>query len=93
MVYIAAYSHADSPCQRLENSFNLVMLILPLRLDVQVHTGSITEALEEVQEHFCRHLPYPFPMEISIPHQPGAPAEVKGDAAQAIVHRQCVFGS
>jgi len=85
---VATDCHLECAGQSLEDTFNLVMLVLPFGLDVEIHLGSIAEALEEVQEHLRRHLANLLTLEIGLPHQPGAPAKVETDAAEAVVHRQ-----
>ena len=43
-----------------------------------------------MQEHFRRHLSYFLTLELGIPYQPGAPAEIQAYLTQTIVHGQCV---
>ena len=66
------------------------MLVFALSLDVQVHLGSVAQALKEVEEHLCGHLANFFTMELSIPYQPGTASKVEGHLAEAVVHGQGV---
>ncbi len=88
MLYIALNGHLQSTCQGLEDTLYLVVLVCALRLDVQVHTGSIRQALEEMQEHLRGHLANLLPVELGIPYQPRTASEIQADHTQAIVHRQ-----
>ena len=90
MVYIAVYGHLQRTCQRLEDALYLVMLVFALSLDVQVHLGSVAQALKEVEEHLCGQLANFFTMELSIPYQPGTASKVEGHLAEAVVHGQGV---
>ena len=67
-----------------------MVLVVAMSLDVEVHLRSIAEALEEMQEHLGGHIPYPLAMELGMPLQPGASAEVECHGAQTVVHRQRV---
>ena len=48
MIDITADSHLQRTGQCLEDSFYLMVLVLPLGLNVQIHLRGIAEALEEV---------------------------------------------
>ena len=90
MIDIALDRHLDGTGQRLEDSFYLVMLVLTFGLDVEIHLGRIAQRLEEMQEHFRRHLPYLFTFEVGIPYQPRTASEIQGYLTQAIVHREAI---
>ena len=89
---VAADSHADGTGKSLENALYLVVLVLAFGLDIEVHAGSIREALEEMKEHLGGHLPHPFAVELSIPDKPGTASKVKGDGAEAVIHGEGVGG-
>ena len=57
MVYVPFDSHFQRTCQSLEYPLNLMVLILPFSLYVEVHLCGIAKTLEEVKEHLCWHLP------------------------------------
>ena len=82
--------HLQCTGQCLEDALNLVVLVLPLGTDVQVHAGSIAERLKEVQEHLRGHLANLLSLELCIPHEPGTSAEVECDTAEAVIHGQAV---
>ena len=90
MVDVATDCHLERACQGLEDTFYLVVFVLPLRLDVQVHLGSIAQTLEEVEEHFRRHLANALTEERGIPYKPGTATEVESYRAEAVVHRQAI---
>lgn len=48
MVDVATDGHFQRTGQCLEDSFDLVVLVLTLGLDVQIHLRSIAETLEEM---------------------------------------------
>jgi len=48
MIDVALHGHLQTTGQRLEDSFYLVVLVLTLGLNVQIHLRRIAEALEEV---------------------------------------------
>ena len=45
-----------------------MVLVCSFCLNVEVHAGGIAETLEEVKEHFRRHLTDLLAMEFGIPH-------------------------
>ena len=45
LVDIALHGHLQGTCQGFEDAFNLVVLVLALGLDVEVHAGSIRQTL------------------------------------------------
>ena len=90
MIDISPYCHLQGTGQCLENALYLVVLVLSLSLDVEVHPGSIAQTLEEVQEHLCRHFTDSLAMELSVPYQPGASSKVERHLTQAVVHRQTI---
>ena len=67
-----------------------MVLVLPFGLDVEVHAGGVAQALKEVEKHLGRHFAHLLALELSIPNEPGAAAEVECHLAQAVVHRQAV---
>src|SRR5690606_28373105 len=71
-----------------EDCLDLVMLIRALCFYVEVGFRSISERLEEMEKHFCRHFTYFLAGEGRIPDQPGPPTEVDRRLCQAIVHGQ-----
>lgn len=77
MVDITMDSHTDGAGEGLEDAFDFVVLILSFSLDIEIHASCVAETLEEVEEHLGGHLPYPFAMKLSIPHEPGATTEVE----------------
>ena len=86
MIDVTADGHFEGSCQGLEDAFNLMVLVVALSTDVEVHLGGIAETLEEVQEHLGRHLTDALTMELGIPDEPGASTKVEADAAEAVVH-------
>ena len=92
MVDVATDGHADGSGKGLEDAFNLVVFVLAFCLDVQVHACCVREAFEEMQEHLCRHLPYPLTMELGFPDEPRTPTEVESYGAEAVVHGEGVGG-
>ena len=86
MVNVATNGHLKSACKRLEDAFDLVVLVLTLGLDVEVDAGGIGKRLEEVMEHLGGHVANTFAMELGIPHEPGTATEVECHLAQTIVH-------
>ena len=90
VIYIPAHGHLQTSGQRFEDSFDLMMFVDSLGFDVQVHSRAITQALEEMEEHFRRHVPYPLTAEFGIPDEPRAAAEIEGHGTEAVVHRQTV---
>ena len=43
VIYIPPDSHPQRACQSFEDTFNLMMFVLPLCLDIQIHLCSITQ--------------------------------------------------
>ena len=80
--------HLQTAGQSLEDTFYLVVLVLPLGFDVQVHLRGIAEALEEMEEHLRGHLANLLPFELRIPDEPWTSAKVKRHLAEAVVHGQ-----
>ena len=85
---VAAEGHAQAARKSLEDALNLVVLVLPVGSDVEVDACSIGEALEEMEEHLGGHVADVFAAELCLPLEPGTAAEVKGDGAEAVVHRK-----
>ena len=90
MIDITADGHFQGTCEGFENALNFVMLVLAFSTNVEIHLGSITETLEEMEKHLGRHLTNALTMELGIPDEPGTTAEVETNAAQAIIHRQSI---
>ena len=90
MIDVALHRHLQRTGQRLEDTLNLMVLVVAVRLYIEVHHGSIAQALEEMEEHLRRHVAHPFAMEVGMPLQPRATAEVECHRTQTIVHRQGV---
>ena len=100
MMDIAIDSHLETTGKSLEDTLNLMMLIVALSLDVEVDLGTIAERLEKVEEHLGRHITYIFAFELCIPYKPWTTAKVEGtlcrgfstlakvgfDLTEAIVH-------
>src|SRR5215469_9707104 len=86
--WVAFYSHADRLGKRFEDRLDLVMLVVAPAFDVEVAARCIAERLKEMMEHFRRHLPDLFPVELRIPHQPGTAAEIDEHLGFGLVHRQ-----
>ena len=76
MVDVATDGHLQTACQCLEDSLNLMVLVLPFGTNEEVHACGIAEALEEVEEHLGGHVAHIFALEGGVPHQPGTTAEV-----------------
>jgi len=74
----------------LKNPLNLMVLIVPFRPNVQVDEGGVTQTLEEMQEHFRRHLTDFLTMKLRVPDQPGTAAEVDRHLTETVVHRQAI---
>lgn len=64
------------------------MFVFAFCLDVEVHASCVAEALEEVEEHFGRHVANLLACEFGVVDEPWSSAEVESDLAQAVVHRQ-----
>ena len=56
MCNVSADCHSQASCKSFEDAFYLVVLILAFCLDIQIHSCAVGQTLEEVQEHFRRHL-------------------------------------
>ena len=91
VVDIATYCHTDGAGKGFEDTFDLVVLVLPFSLDIEVHASGVAEALEEMEEHLGGHLADALAVEVGLPYEPGAPAEVEGYGAKAVIHREGVF--
>ena len=88
MMNVTAYGHLDAAGESLEDTFYLVVLIGSLGLDMEVHTGRITQRLEEMEEHLRRHISHFLTVELSVPNQPRTATEIQRHTTQAIVHRK-----
>ena len=88
MVDVAADCHFQTSGKCLEDALNLVVLVLTLCLDVEVHACGIAEALEEMEEHLGWHLSNLLTVELGIPNEPWSSTKVKGYGAKAVVHWQ-----
>ena len=88
MVDIPSGSHPDASGQSLEDAFNLVVFVGAARLDIQVHGCGVAERLEEMKEHFGRHVSDAFPFEFSIPDKPCTSSEIECHLAETVVHGQ-----
>ena len=88
MMDIPSDGHLQRSGQCLEYAFYLMVLIVTLGLDVHVHPGTVTKALEKMEEHLRRHIAYPFATELSLPYQPRPASEIECHLCQTIVHRQ-----
>ena len=86
MVDVAPDGHLKGTCESFEDTFDLMVLILTLGLDVEVDAGGIGERLEEVKEHLGGNIANLFAMELGIPHEPRTSTEVESDLTEAIVH-------
>src|SRR5690554_4351935 len=49
--------HLDGSSKGLEDGFDFMVLVNAFGFDVQVAFSRVTEGLEEVVKHFCRHFP------------------------------------
>ena len=90
MVDVASYSHVQSACKGLEYSFYLMMLVCTACLNVKIHVCSVAQTLEEVKEHFGRHVTYVLALKFGIPVEPWTSAEIECYLTKAIVHGQAV---
>ena len=90
MMNVTAYGHLDAAGESLEDTFYFVVLIGSLGFDMEVHTGRITQRLEEMEEHLGRLVANFFAGEGGIPHQPGSSSEIERNHALAVVHGQAV---
>ena len=60
MMNVTAYGHLDAAGEGLEDTFYFVVFIGSLGFDMEVHTGRITQRLEEMEEHLGRHVAQSF---------------------------------
>ena len=90
MIDVASDGHLQRSSQCLEYSFNLMVLVLSLSTNVQVHACGIAERLEEVQEHLGGNIAHTFAVELRIPYKPGPATEVEGYRTETVVHGQAV---
>ena len=90
MVDVSLHRHFQRASQRLENAFYLVVLVLSLRLDVEVHLCRVAQTLEEVLEHLGRHFAHLLTMELGVPDEPWTASEIQCHLAEAVVHRQTI---
>ena len=67
-----------------------MMLVRTLGTDIQIHASSVAQALEEMEEHLRRHIPYFLTVELSVPNQPRTATEIQRHATQAVVHRKAI---
>ena len=90
MFYVSLYGHLHSSGKGFEDTLYLVMLVSALGLDVEVHTSAVRQALEEMQEHFGWHLANFLSLELCIPYEPGATAEIETYLTQTVVHGKAI---
>ena len=88
MVDVTANCHLEGSGESLEDTFNLVMLVIAFGFNVKVNASRVGERLEEVEEHLGGNIAYLFAMELGIPHKPGTATEVECHLAEAVVHRE-----
>lgn len=88
MIDVSLHRHFQRAGKRFEDAFYLVMLVLTLSLDVEVHLCRITQTLEEMLEHLCRHFAHLFSVELGIPNQPWTATEIQCHLTETIIHRQ-----
>ena len=74
---IAIDSHLKASCERLEDSFDLMVLVVTFGLDIEIDAGTVAERLEEMQKHLGWHISYSFAMKLGIPHEPWPSAKVE----------------
>ena len=77
MMNVTAYGHLDAAGEGLEDTFYLMMLVHTLGTDIQIHAGSVAQALEEMEEHLGRHVANLFTGKGGVPYQPGPSAEIE----------------
>ena len=58
VINIPLHRHLQRTCQRLEDALYLMMFVLSFGFYIKIHPGSIAQGLEEMQEHFRRHISY-----------------------------------
>ena len=90
MFGIAPHSFSQGAGEGFEEAFGLVVLVGARGVQMEVHLGSDGEGVEEMVEHFGGHVAYAFALERGVPNEPGAPAQVEGALAEAVVHREHV---
>ena len=90
MVDVTSDSHFQRTGKGLEDTLNLMMLVLSFGTNVQVHLSSIAETLEEVEEHLSRHVADEATVEFCIPDKPWTAAEIEADRAETVIHWQAV---
>ena len=78
MIDVSSDSHLQTSSQCLEDAFDLVVLVLTLSLDVEIHFCGIGETFEEMQEHLRGHLTNLLTFELRIPYQPRSASEIEG---------------
>ena len=88
MVDVSLHGHLQRTGQSFEDTLNLMMFILSLCLDIQIHQSRIAQRLKEMEEHLGRHFANLFALKLRIPHQPGTATKIETDLAEAIIHRQ-----
>ena len=88
VINIPLHRHLQRTCQRLEDALYLMMFVLSFGFYIKIHPGSIAQGLEEMQEHFRRHISYLLALELGIPYQSRASAKVEAHLAETIVHRK-----
>ena len=88
MVYVAAHGCSEGTGQGFEDGFCLVVLIITIGLDIEIHEGCVREALEEMEEHLGGHVAHVLAMERCLPDEPGTAAEIERHMGMTVVHRQ-----
>lgn len=89
-VNIAPERHFETAGESFEDAFDFVMLVGAFGFDVEVDMRSVGKAFEEMEKHFGRDVADAFAAERSVPYEPRTPAEVDGDGAETVIHRQTV---
>ena len=87
---VTAHCLFEGAGKGLEDGFYLVVLVVALGLNVQVHCCGVTQGLEEVQEHLGGHLANLFTLEFSVLDQPAAASKVQYYLSHAVIHGQGV---
>lgn len=77
---VAANGLTQRTCERLEYTFNLVMLVGALGAHKEIHPGSVAKLLEKMEKHLGRHIADFLAMEFRIPHNPRTSAKIKRDS-------------
>ena len=65
-----------------------MVFVVALSFNVEIHPCRIAEALEEMEEHLCRHISDFFPFKFSIPDKPRPSSEIECHLAEAVIHRK-----